>query len=326
MTTTIAEQDIANLLGWNLAEINEMEQRCPHTSLFKYLSSDRAGFFTNPRIRFTQKSALNDPFELSQRWTEIATDSMRGALKGFLTKAVLQRANDRASLNAKLTDELKKRAGRPLTPEEDELVRQILASKTADQKIQEIVSQVPAQVEILVDLLLESGVAQQQLDKISEELGIFSLSATPDNEQLWGLYGSAGYGFAIEFDITHPFFLNGKNLPMFRRVKYTDERLSTFLSNPYYLFLVKNIKWGFEDEWRMLKKLSECDEIENHAGDIVHLCRVQERMIQAVRFGYRCSSDFIENGRKNMVGFDAAIRFFTSRPNPTTGKIEFAEI
>ncbi len=50
------------------AEFFALDQAVPPTSVYKYFPKDRVEFFEKPAFRFSQRTALNDPFELTKRW------------------------------------------------------------------------------------------------------------------------------------------------------------------------------------------------------------------------------------------------------------------
>src|SRR5206468_3082082 len=84
----------------------------------------------------------------------------------------------------------------------------------------------------------------------------------PLDAYMWREYAADGHGFVVEFDAKHRFFSHktdeGKRRKLLRKVMYRDDKINDFWRNPYYLFLVKETKWAFEKEWRMLRSLDQC--------------------------------------------------------------------
>jgi hypothetical protein len=148
------------------------------------------------------------------------------------------------------------------------------------------------------------------------ELGIFSVSETATNDQLWALYANEGRGFVVSFKVTHSFFRTSKsgtvNWPLFHKVTYSDEHIDDFWKNPLYLFAVKKKRWNFEEEWRMIKQRRDCDEVISLRGEDVFLCSVKPCMVDSIIFGYAYDRENLNSDILDFAKFDPNINFQTA--------------
>lgn len=116
------------------------------------------------------------------------------------------------------------------------------------------------------------------IPSIIQNVGIFSLSETCDNELMWGHYADGGNGIAIGFSVTETESITPNSICI--RVNYTNDpvvlkdRLSGILAftidnngNPSFFqaaafddpFLksvmsTKNTSWAYEKEWRCIEQ------------------------------------------------------------------------
>jgi hypothetical protein len=317
--------DIASLMA---RDVQEMESAVPPPSLYKYLSDSRTEFFEKPAIRFTQRTSLNDPFELTKRWSEFTSSPVRNAF-GDIIRAKMERITANKGLVLEMIKEEFAKKGVFLSAEQMAEASRILLSPAGDQLYRDIVKNAFEQVAPFTELsfdVINAG-AEHAFEDTTSKLGIFSVSETPVNEQMWGLYSNSGSGFVVEFDAHNHFFIapNGRNL--FRKVKYTNQRVRDFWENPLYLFMVKNENWLFEREWRMLKQLTDCDETKVHGSDNIHLWCVMPGMIKSVIFGYNYDQQKLaEHGARIQAYFDPSIHIQWAVANRSSGEIELKRL
>lgn len=227
-------------------EIEAIDSQVPPRSLYKYFSNQRCEFFKNPAVRFTQRTALNDPFELTKRWREFAGnrvgDFLAQELRGSLSRLTANKGLILQILKERLAKE-----GLFLAPDEMAEASRLLLSHAGNHFYRSKVTEALVQADLLTKgaLIALNSAAKRSLDRLVSELGIFSLSEQPDNDQLWGLYASSGSGFVVEFDTQHSFFRAASGRNLIRKVIYTDERSDDLLTNPIFLFMVKNQDWSF---------------------------------------------------------------------------------
>jgi DUF2971 family protein len=278
--------------------------------VYKYYSGSRYGFFACPQVRFTQRSALNDPFEMRQRWESVNTAGLRKITTERLRQLVPMILNNRHLLVQLLQEELNTR-GVTLTPEQMDSILQTPQGKQILDAAQTAVEpRMIAMAECVFEKVEQKF--QERLDSLVSQWGVFSVTELPLNHQMWAHYADEGAGFVIGFDSQHSFFLSkvvlGKNL--LRKVLYSDERVQKFWNNPYYLFLVKNADWSYEREWRMFKELSECDEHRIVKGGSVYLSHLPYAAIKEVYFGYQCEASQIEQSKASLIRLDSEAPFF----------------
>lgn len=289
-------------------DLEKMEAATPPSSVFKYCPASRCAFFENPTFRFTQRTSLNDPFELSKRWKEFLSSDSRELMAAHVKGTIERLLGNKGVVLAILKEEFASR-GIFLSPDQVAVAAANLLSREGASVYRNAVFDVLSQTEVLTRTALElvnSG-ADAAFEKLASEIGIFSLTDSANNEQMWGLYGDSGMGFVVELDAHHDFFKasNGRNL--LRQVLYTDRRLSSFIENPLYLFLVKGEKWAFEQEWRLIKMLSDCDlELLSDRGSLF-LCRVPSGLVRSVIFGYNYSTENLARNLDQIKNFDSSI-------------------
>lgn len=75
--------------------------------VYKYFSGSRHSFFACPEIRFTQRSALNDPFEMRQRWQSVSTAALREIATESLQQLIPMILNNRNLLAQLFQEELR---------------------------------------------------------------------------------------------------------------------------------------------------------------------------------------------------------------------------
>ena len=314
--------DMLSLLGVFTSEIKEMEQPFSGHSLFKYMARERRHFFSKPQIRFTQRTALNDPFELSKRWEEVALKETRDGMIAYIDAELRSKLRDDAFLLKMVLDEAEKR-GLLLRPQDRATTALKLKNPAFRQERERIIADLGQKLELIVNLTFGPAFADNVLAKIIDTIGIFSVSETGTNVQLWGLYATSGRGFVLELNPYHELFIAQKTkITSFRKVKYTDDIIQALMSNPYYLFLIKNKKWEFEDEWRIIKILSEFDERMNIGDDEIYLWNVRPGMIRSVIFGYNYDQATAVEDALNISKFDGQIEFRQAVTGEVPGQLE----
>src|SRR3984893_8840449 len=289
-------------------EIEEADAVIPPSSVYKYYPPERSGFFSKPSIRFTQRSGLNDPFELSRRWTEFGSVSTRKVFADHIKQTSKKLRGDKDALVQIVKADCLRR-GQFLSDEQLQEMRRVLGTKAGKMTRQQIVESASLQIDTFVDLAflgMNSG-SDRFLEEMAATYGIFSVSDTPTNEQLWGLYARSNQGFVVELDAHHQFFRAPNGRHLLRQVKYTDQQLPELLQNPLYIFLVKNQNWAFEREWRILRRLVDCDEAVGLNTD-VHVANVKPGMVRSVIFGAAYDQNLMPGHIANLLLFDPTIK------------------
>jgi len=293
--------------------------------VYKYYPPMLRGFFVRPQVRFSQRAALNDPFEMSRRWREASADGLRQCLTDSLREVLPKMLSNADLMIARVKEEFTS-AGITLMPWQENVFQQFLKSEAGQiavaNQAASIMATMPSFVEgmfAVLDAQFESFV-----DKWMSNAGVFSLSEDHLNQPMWAHYALQGRGFVVGFDARHPFFLStdGKAKNLLRKVLYTDDWTENFWRNPYYLFLVKSASWAYEREWRMLKDLDKCDERKEVNGMAVCLWNLPPEVIKVVYFGYTYSEEDRTSDVQSLVQCGASPEFYSVRVNRVAGTIE----
>ncbi len=204
--------------------------------LFKYLTYSRAiEILRSQKIRLTQPSDFNDPFELHPEFQ-------------------LMSKEDISELPPDLDEQGKPIPGmHQLTPEA--INRMLTAVLPHLAQMAPIHQQHPGAT-FSVD---NNAVGRNYYDT---NFGILSLTETPDNLLMWSHYGDSHKGVVFGFDELHPFFQGDEivaGLSRLSKVEYNQKRpvLSPSTQNNPKVFLRKSTEWTYEREWRLVRPLGE---------------------------------------------------------------------
>lgn len=248
--------------------------------LYKYFGPDRASFFNDLRIRFSQLGSFNDPFEGRPEISSFA--------KG---------------------EDILRRLGN-VTQEESENVYQSLpdhikSTITAGQ-VHALTEHIVKTNYIEICTQVESvtpHAAAFITGEIDQHLGVLCISEVPDSLLMWAHYASSHTGFVIEFDAWHAFFhqqlSEEDDLRHLRRVQYRETRPSSPLAEMEAtdLFLAKSGHWDYEREWRIVRPLD--DAVTTIPGDAypIKLFEIPADAIRAVILGVRMNNEVEEKIR-----------------------------
>lgn len=100
------------------------------------------------------------------------------------------------------------------------------------------------------------------LHDLLDNIGILSLSSTPDEPLLWAHYAEGHRGIAIEFDASSGLFSNAieiKYPPILPTINRVQDNSSQIFEKAA---LTKTEKWSYEKEWRVVARWA--DEKRNH--------------------------------------------------------------
>lgn len=215
--------------------------------LYKYVSSSLWECLLKKRlIRFTQPSALNDPFEMKPFYERFVDE-----------KALKKTLNETSQLeyDRRVVEQYEK------LPDEVRAVLPINSIPTMNEAFSLFFSLVGETLESCIPMAKEKF-----SENINKHIGVLCLSEAWDNQLMWSHYADSHKGFVIEFNPQHSYF-NQQRSPVdefgyLRQVKYA-ERPSVALTNLESLdvFFVKGMDWEREKEWRMLRPLKDHTEI-----------------------------------------------------------------
>ncbi|TCB65029.1 DUF2971 domain-containing protein [Acinetobacter sp. ANC 4178] len=159
--------------------------------------------------------------------------------------------------------------------------------------------------------------------KLDQSIGIFSLTNSFTNQEMWLKYSNHGKGIAISFDSKHDFFI--KNPP--QKITYDNNKKASItffesmiringllipnnLKNPheilkYYhdnldpidlyerLLLTKAERWSNEEESRIIFDLNDRDNQKDNKGELIALKKIPFECFSELVFGWDTSEDEI---------------------------------
>jgi Protein of unknown function (DUF2971) len=204
--------------------------------LFKYCSFARAiDILKSKRIRFTQPSDFNDPFELHPEFQLMSQEDIAD-----LPPALDKKGQTIPSM-------------RQLTPEA--MHRMFGAIIPYITQMAPIYQKYPGAA-FAID---NNAVGRSHYDS---NFGILSLTEAPDNLLMWAHYGDSHKGIVLGFDESHSFFQGSEivaGLERLSKVEYNQKRpvLSPSTRDNPKLFLRKSTEWAYEREWRLIRPLNE---------------------------------------------------------------------
>jgi Protein of unknown function (DUF2971) len=235
--------------------------------MFKYISAEVAPLFAKTlKVRFTQPSDLNDPFELrplidfnstaeefrsevDARITEIF-----GSVDGVLTAIERQQATD---------------PNYPALAVPVQVFRKMI--ETNPTLGQQFMAEMQRHKAEILQRNTRAAVWETQWQKFQESfgqsLGIFSLTEDPVHTLMWSHYASQHYGVVVEFDENNPWFD--------QRVSTSDDFRHlvrvTYVQNPQPrtwqqlqgadVLYTKNAEWAYEREWRIIRPVKDGTEV-----------------------------------------------------------------
>lgn len=257
-----------------------MEDHRAPKKLFKYLAPSRIGVLSDRLVRYTPLGAFNDPFEgrpeikaLASK--EAALSSFAAAIPGELEAAY---GGLPSEVKAQLSLQQWMQFATPLMHQQGS---QFLAMLGAVSK--QLIPTIPG--------------------KFDEVLGVFSMCEVPDSLLMWAHYGVSHTGFVLELDPNHPYF-NARRTDQdefghLRQVHYRDVRPSASLIelDGTEMFLVKSKEWSYEREWRILRPLTDANQIVNANGESIHLFQLPPESIKSVILGARAFSTLADQVR-----------------------------
>jgi hypothetical protein len=314
-----------DLLSMFSSDVFAIENQFPGAHLYKYYSFDdefRERFLSKPTIKFARKSELNDPFELTKRWKQFGSPVTRDFAARYVTKDLKSRLKDRnyvvRLLAAKEQFKVSNLSVAQLYEVMDGPIGEMVISKLEEESLRLLPEMIDAFFSH-ADRDLDGS-----MEKILEDFGILSLTERATNRAMWGLYAGAGLGFALKFNARHAFFGpkrdDGPKRSSLLQVRYRDDRPDDFWSNPHYLFAVKHPEFSFEQEWRLLKSITTCDELALQNGSKIYTVPAPEGLITGVIFGHRTNSDTIDIEVSLIRQFDPSITAQIAVPDTSTGE------
>ncbi|HRH96879.1 MAG TPA: DUF2971 domain-containing protein [Prosthecobacter sp.] len=239
---------------------------------FKYVTEERIDVLRTLKIRYTQISALNDPFEalpaieqpLSEKEYEVhARKEIRRHTRNLPGATPLRLKEFRKKLLADAMNDFSHEQG-------------AIAAKRYQSRIRSITD---------------------------FTLGFLCLSKTPSNILMWSHYADCHRGMVLEFDSHHDYFRHGTE-----DVVYSDRRPSMTLHDEHpttEILRTKSLDWAYEEEVRRNESLSPKKKPTSGGGHIIlapsdasedpkkiHLFDIPKDLITGVILGWKTSVSF----------------------------------
>ena len=283
-------------------------------SKFKYMSAEVAPLFAKTlRVRFTQPSNLNDPFELRPLIDFRGTaEEFRGEIDNRISAIF-------GTVEGTLDYMEKQQATDPNYPKmlvPIHVFRNMVAINPAlGERFMAEMQRHKAEV---LNKVATAALWEIQWEKVyqvfGQVFGILSLTEDPRQTLMWSHYASQHYGIVVEFDENNSWF-DQRLLPTdeFRhlvQVSYVlnpQPRTWKQLSGADTLY-TKNAEWAYEREWRIIRPFKNGFEVSPGC----YCFDVPPSAVRSIIFGCRTSPALEQEIRDSV------------RNNPALGHVRFA--
>ncbi len=248
---------------------------------YKFYSKDSFNIFEsiveNEFIRYTQKPALNDKFDINVQINKF----------GLNSKLINENNKTKESIEETLklfSNDLIENLGK------DNLVNSIqnelqIVEKGMIDEIEKFDNELTSCINLAFEYSINNGI------------GVLCLTEDIGNSLMWAHYASNNQGFAIQFDINHKYFNSEIELQQIKAVYYDNnsypiENFIDAISNNLearleYFFINKSMEWAYEKEWRMIKPLTDSIILPNKdlSNNNIHLLNIPRETITGIIFG-----------------------------------------
>jgi len=276
--------------------------------LYKYTRADIAKtILEDCKIRFTQLTALNDPFESFPPVSALFSDELFGNLlhtiidNDYLLSRVIGGTID--NMYSQVPDETRK------------LITQ---QQFADFVLREVTKELAKQNKPLRQFLHELGNAEKprmiqtarsnMVTSVASELAVLSLSAIADNEVMWSHYADVHRGIVLGLESEDPFFSNAF------AVKYQSQRPTVDMTKQatndserkeaiQIICGIKNEAWAYEQEYRVVwpvRMLDPTDRIDS-LGFSIFVKPFSPSAVKMVVFGSQMKPDAQQDISKLLI-------------------------
>lgn len=250
--------------------------------LFKYLPPARIDVLERLQIRFTQPSALNDPFE----------------------SAILVDASSHHDIRRMVTGFRRNAEGEGLIP----------TNEGEEKILEQAIAELEAHVE---SLLIPSTVGKQMVEFLDCAQGVLSLSRTPDSLLMWSHYTDSHKGFVLGLDENHDFFTMpdgaGRETKPHSVVYTTRRQTAQVGRGDFYtqVLCYKSLEWAYEQEVRIFRAFgrNQGDFAKNERKD-VKLFNVPADCIKEIYFGANIENDLVNRILSAAEGHNLGVRVF----------------
>ena len=224
-------------------------------------------------IRYTQPSALNDPFEGKVQATGIAS-------REYVLETV--------------TDDFMDEQFEQVLAQYPRSVRALLTEDVLGTLKRTSLSVLPRIFDD-VSPRIASAITSSLSAQVRQRLGVLSLSATPTHALMWSHYTQNGRGFVLGFNTRHAHFdarrADTDEFRHLRAVEYRDHLKASYLVDftGLDLLYVKSTDWQYEQEWRIVRAVTDGDETVGSQKEPIYLFTLPPLAVSHVIMGYGMS-------------------------------------
>jgi hypothetical protein len=244
--------------------------------IFKYMSEDRIeNILIDNKIRFTQPIYFNDPFEAKLIITGI---SSKENIEKHIESIFFEIIKEEYYSNPLIQSNLDFNSFLGIAKINKEETKKMMLKLTDDNN-------------------LHNQITRKFENTMNDGIGILSLTSRKKNLLMWAHYGNEHKGFVVEFQKEHSFFDKYESKDYIyngiQKVIYSEKRPYKLLEdfNNEEVFLTKSKEWEYEDEYRIIKRLQDADEVKGN----ISLFKFPKEMIQAIYCG--CNMDILKKER-----------------------------
>lgn len=264
--------------------------------LFKYLHPDRIDVLQNGTLRFSQPSALNDPFELRPYFNQTVADHF------YDSKKVMAPGGDvfRKAVAKLYTSEPGHFRQKTSLPEFEALMLRYVNSPGGRKFLEENL-----RLARQLSRDMAPSLCQQMWDELAVNIGILSLSQDGNHPLMWAHYTAAHMGFCMGFDSANEFFDRRRSpndeLFYLREVEYrTRDTVATLVDiDGTRILACKTPEWVYEKEVRMLALLDDADVKIGEGPNAICLFRFPAGAVTSITYGLR-SSPMLRNALREL--------------------------
>jgi hypothetical protein len=227
---------------------------------YKYISFERFDGLRAGRIRFTQPSDFNDPFE-SLAFKVAEAERLRSLAEIASQLTVASAAQTATSFSG---------------------ISGLPARRPPPSSYFPFWFEPPRK-----ETPVPNDDALQRLRLIDKTFGILSLTAAKDNLLLWAHYAEQHRGIAVEIDTRDGAFTQGAHRA--QDVEYTSVRPKIPESDEILFthFFTKSLEWKYEKEYRIVRFLTDRVEVKAAKPYDIHLFDLPPSAIRGLIFGAR---------------------------------------
>ncbi len=239
------------------------------------------------KLKFTPPADLNDPSEMMPRFDfdEVNTSLTDLRARGH-TELELKNLHKQAALMSSLCPELQALPAPRTQAEADEYIA----------------------LGIFDDIDLVYSMLSTMTKRISERIGMCCLTKKKSSLPMWSHYANRAKGYLVEYQNLDTSFKGDATglLNIIRKVEYSREISGvTFYPDSYdRIFFTKFCDWQYEQEYRVVCRLRDCDKTSSN-GTLIYAKQIPVEKISSVTLGWMMSKRDRETAKqevKNRLG------------------------